>query len=139
MINHVGAPTKKERNGAIDFRSFIGLYCLYGGGNLIYVGETGLTTKGTIFQRLKQHRTGSMSGRWDRFSWFGRMSNKGSCQNEEAIALLEAIVIAIVNPGYNKQSGSFKGATQVFQMPHEKAEGDIETKLNRILQSAVIN
>ena len=40
--------------------------------------------------------------------------------------------LAIVNPGFNKQSGTFAGAIQVFQVPHENTKGDMETKLARL-------
>lgn len=52
-----------------------------------------------------------------------------------ALAQLEAAVIAIINPGFNKQGGSFADAVQVFQVPHEDAEGDLETKLGRLSAS----
>lgn len=131
-LGQAGAPTKKERAGAIDYRDFVGLYCLYGGGELLYVGEAGLGTKRTLFNRLKEHRKGSMSGRWNSFSWFGRDVCSGQTKVVDALKQLEAISIAIVNPGFNKQSGTFAGATQVFQVPHESAEGDMETKLARL-------
>ena len=73
-----------------------------------------------------------MSGRWDSFSWFGREECKGKYKVGEALKQLEAIAIAIVNPGFNKQSGTFAGAIQVFQVPHQEAEGDMETKLARL-------
>jgi len=73
-----------------------------------------------------------MAGRWDTFSWFGRRDCAGQADIRSSLALVEAISIAIINPGFNKQSGSFSGANQVFQIPHELAEGDLETKLARL-------
>lgn len=127
-----GAPTRAERQNAQDFRDYIGLYCLYGEGDLLYVGEAGLGTQSTIFSRLKQHRTGPMAGRWDSFSWFGREVYAGETGVQDALHQLEAITISIINPGFNKQNGTFRGATQVFQVPHEQSEGDLETKLARL-------
>lgn len=127
-----GAPTKSERSKARNYRDFIGLYCLYGDGALLYVGEAGLDTKRNLFERLKEHRKGPMAGRWDRFSWFGREKIGKECDVKAALGQLEATVIAIVNPGFNKQSGTFAGAVQVYQVPHEEAEGDMETKLDRL-------
>ena len=75
-----------------------------------------------------------MAGRWDRFSWFGREKCAGRCDVKEALGQLEAAIIAAINPGFNRQSGTFGGATQVFQVPHERAEGDIETKLERLTE-----
>ena len=51
---------------------------------------------------------------------------------KDAFAQLEAVAIAVTNPGFNKQSGTFSGAVQIYQVPHEKAEGDTETKLDRL-------
>lgn len=127
-------PSANVRKSALDFRDYVGLYCLYGDGELLYVGEAGLGTKGTLLNRLKSHRTGPMSGRWDSFSWFGReICNTQSKTNVEvALKQLEAISIAIINPGFNKQGGSFKGALQMYQVPHPESDGDLETKLVRL-------
>lgn len=130
-----GAPSKVERDNARDYRNYIGLYCIYGEGALLYIGEAGLGTGSTLFDRLKKHRTGPLAGRWDAFSWFGREHSEGRTAVETALRQLEAIAISIINPGFNRQSGAFTGATQVFQVPHEEAEGDLETKLARMAAS----
>ena len=127
-----GAPTISERRNAKDYRSYVGVYCLYGDGELVYVGEAGLDTRRNLYERLTSHRKGPMAGRWDHFSWFGRDSSEGECSVKVAFAQLEAVAIAVTNPGLNKQSGTFGGAVQVYQVPHEDAEGDLETKLDRI-------
>jgi hypothetical protein len=127
-----GAPTSDERKRAVDYRNFVGVYCLYGEGELLYIGEAGLGTERKLFDRLKAHRKGPMAGRWDRFSWFGRENCKGKATVLSSLGQLEASTIAIINPGFNKQAGTFAGATQVYQVPHENAEGDLETKLARL-------
>lgn len=127
-----GAPTKAERDNAKDYREYVGIYCLYGDGDLLYVGEAGLGTERKLFDRLKEHRKGPLAGRWDRFSWFGRPNCDGNTPVLGALGQLEAVSIAIINPGFNKQAGTFSGATQVFQVPHEDSEGDLETKLARL-------
>ena len=73
-----------------------------------------------------------MAGRWDRFSWFGRETCEGEASIENALKQMEAVTIAITNPGFNKQSGTFKDAKQVFQIPHEESEDDLETQLSCI-------
>lgn len=129
-----GAPTAEERKGADDYREYVGIYCLYGDGSLLYVGQAGLGNKRSLFERLKEHRKGPMSNRWDRFSWFGRMKKReGEIDATVALAQLEAVSIAITNPGFNRQSGNFAGSQQVFQVPHEEAEGDMETKFSRMV------
>lgn len=128
-----GAPTKTEREDSKeDFREYVGLYCLYSDSQLLYIGESGLGTQSNLFDRLKQHRKDMMAGRWDRFSWFGRETCNGKTSIKSALKQLEAITIAIINPGFNKQSGAFANAKQVFQITHEESEGDLETKLSRI-------
>jgi hypothetical protein len=129
-----GRPLKTQASKETNFAHFVGVYCLYAGPELIYIGETGLDTKRSLFPRLKSHRSGSLSGRWDSFSWFGRdaCSDKTMSNTKLALQQLEAISIAIINPGFNRQSGTFGGATQVYQCPHEEAAGDTDTRLDRI-------
>ena len=131
----LGASTKEERKEhEMDFRDYVGIYCLYGESQLLYVGEAGLGTKSTLFKRLMQHRKGPMSGRWDKFSWFG--CETGLEEREisylDALAQLEAILISITNPRFNKQSGTFANARQVFQVPHPDADGGIADKLKNM-------
>ena len=134
QLGRRGAPTKAERKNARDFRDYVGIYCLYGDGELLYIGEAGLGTQETLFDRLKRHRKGPLSGRWDKFSWFGRerYEKKDKTKIDVALRQLEAVSIAIINPRFNRQSGTFGKAKQVFQVPHDDAEGDVETKLARI-------
>ena len=50
----------------------------------------------------------------------------------DALAQLEAILISITNPRFNKQSGTFANARQVFQVPHPHADGGIADKLKNM-------
>jgi len=127
-----GAPRAEARVQQQDYRSYVGLYCLYGGGTLLYVGEAGLGTQSTLFERLKSHTRGSLAGRWDHFSWFGRQNCEGEVRIIDSLKQLEAISIAIINPGFNRQSGTFAHATQVYQVSHPDSQGDVETKLERL-------
>ncbi len=129
-----GAPTTADKKKYKDYRGFVGLYCLYGEGNLIYIGEAGLGKKRSLFDRLKEHRKGPLSKRWDTFSWFGREKSDGESPNLNSLQQLEAIAISITNPGFNRQSGAFAKAIQVYQVIHDEAEGDLETKIDRLIQ-----
>lgn len=131
-LDRRGAPTTAEREQAEDYRDYIGLYCLYGQGQLIYVGEAGLGTTSTIFARLNKHRRGTLAGRWNAFSWFGRADCNGQADVLTGLKQLEAVAIAIINPGFNKQSGTFDGAAQVFQQADDRSVGDLETKIDRL-------
>jgi hypothetical protein len=44
-LRRVGAPTIAKRGSIRDYRDFVGVYCLYGEGELVYIGEAGLDTK----------------------------------------------------------------------------------------------
>lgn len=136
-LDRPGAPTAKERQSAKDYADFVGLYCLYRNGHLIYVGEAGLFGRATLFRRLATHRKDHLSDLWDQFSWFGCKRQQLDAKKITArlgLKQMEAIAIAIINPGNNKQSGTFAGATQVFQIPNEVADGDADTKLERIIR-----
>lgn len=130
-----GRPTKEETEDAKDYSNYIGVYCLYRESRLIYVGEAGLGNNSNLMKRLNAHHTDHLADVWDEFSWFGRSpTTKDAVSGTlDAFAQLEAILIAVTNPGSNKQSGTFGGATKVFQVPHDLAEGDLDTKLGRIM------
>lgn len=135
-LERPGRPSKSESEKAKDFSAFVGVYCLYRGAQLVYVGEAGLDNKSNFFKRLSQHLSDHLADRWDTFSWFGRPAgdlNEATGEAKAALAQLEAVLIAVTNPGFNKQNGAFHGAVQVFQVPHDRADGDLETKFERLM------
>ena len=129
-----------------DYRDFMGVYCLYNAGQLIYIGRAGfgvskrtnqiVVNKNNLFGRLKKHKNEKNEGYWDQFSWFGCKKtdiDNGSQFNQlKAICQLEAITIAIVNPRFNRQSGDFRGAHKVKQRKHQQAYGSTDVRLARI-------
>ena len=123
-----GAPTSEE-----DFRNFVGLFCLYSDNKLLYIEQT---NESNLFDYLKYHRRrGSMAGRWNRFSWFGRKAGQEQASIKDDLKQLEEITIAIINPVFSKRSAeTLTGALQMFQVPHEEAEGDLDMKLSRITE-----
>ncbi|MCX5493917.1 GIY-YIG nuclease family protein [Kaistia dalseonensis] len=135
QLERRGRPTKEEYDNSSEYSNWIGVYCLYRDSRLVYVGEAGLGNEANLFQRLKQHRTDHLAEWWDEFSWFGcpPTSKTSKITVGDAFAQLEAVLIAVTNPGFNKQSGTFRDAIQVFQVPHKNAEGDIVTKLGRLM------
>ena len=54
----------------VNFSQQIGLYLLYDGREVIYVGRA-KTGNSTLGARLYAHTKDRLSARWDRFSWFG--------------------------------------------------------------------
>lgn len=124
--------TRRTSKNYPDYRNFKGVYALFADYNLIYVGQAGVTSKSSLFDRLKNHRNGELANRWNRFCWFGVDDIKANIKGKEALTQLEAICISITNPGHNKKSGAFAKAEQVYQVQHEEAEGDLETKVDRL-------
>ena len=95
----------------VDFCEQRGLYLLYDGREVIYVGRA---TERPLGKRLYEHTKGRMSARWDRFSWFGILpvSEKGKIGREPEsysanmlIPSLEAILIESLEPRQNRQRG----------------------------------
>ena len=52
----------------VDFTKQTGIYLLYDGREVIYVGRA---TDRLLGRRLYEHTIDRLSSRWDRFSWFG--------------------------------------------------------------------
>jgi hypothetical protein len=52
----------------VNFNKQLGIYLLYDGREVIYVGRA---TDRPLRKRLYEHTMDRMSARWDRFSWFG--------------------------------------------------------------------
>jgi hypothetical protein len=111
----LGVPKWSTTVAPTDFRDQVGVYALYAGYELIYIGQTG-TGDQRLLARLKQHRKDDLAFRWDRFSWFGVRWVK---QNRQLAAVaqaahpelarvlnhMEAILIHTAEPPLNRQSG----------------------------------
>ncbi len=112
-----GLPAKNITADPIDFREQIGIYVLYAGYQMVYVGQSG-SGSSYLLNRLKQHLKDDLAGRWDRFSWFGLRWVK---QNGELSTItqahhpstkrtldhIEAILIHAAEPPLNRQGGRF--------------------------------
>jgi hypothetical protein len=99
----------------INFKDQIGIYLLHDRRETIYVGQA---IKQPLGQRLKYHTSDRLSGRWDRFSWFGfyPINENGKLQtdiNFENVTvqhlgnILEAILIECIEPRQNRKQGNF--------------------------------
>ncbi len=116
----LGVPSNGKTTVPVDFRKQIGIYVLYSGYQVVYVGQAGVGNQ-TLFSRLKQHRKDDLAGRWDRFSWFGVLkvvgkgpkqklaSRKASFHPTLPVVLnhIEGILIHAVEPNMNSQGGRF--------------------------------
>lgn len=112
-----GVPANNVSVDPIDFRDQVGIYVLYAGYQLVYVGQAG-SNNSFLLNRLKQHRKDDLAGRWDRFSWFGlrwvKQDNKLSKVVEahhpstpRTLDHIEAILIHAAEPPLNRQGGRF--------------------------------
>ncbi len=122
-----GVPARARSSEPVDFRRQIGIYVLYSGHNVIYVGQTGSKDQ-RLLNRLKRHRKDVLADRWDHFSWFGlrRVLNSGQLSTEKlragakvsaALDHMEAILIAATEPPLNRQGGRFgKGTVRYLQV-----------------------
>jgi excinuclease UvrABC nuclease subunit len=118
-----------------DFRDQIGVYVLYDSNQrIIYVGQAG-NGNATLFGRLKAHMGGRMHNRWKYFSWVGfkDVNANGSLSAQQnidsgvsgfrysdALNEIEGILIEIVEPKLNKQSGKLKTARRYYQHRDER-------------------
>ncbi|MBD8061023.1 hypothetical protein H9624_01640 [Actinomycetaceae bacterium Sa1BUA1] len=107
----------------VDFTDQAGVYLLYDGNRVIYVGRV---TEPRLGQRLREHTRGRLSGRWDRFSWFGvrRTNARGALGPlpstgiavETLIATMEALLIEGLEPPQNRRQGDGFNAVEFIQV-----------------------
>lgn len=103
----------------VNFSEQIGIYLLHDGRETIYVGQA---IEQSIGRRLNQHTADRLSGRWDRFSWYGFLPVKDDANLDYSTSkvhqvsfahlgdTLEAILIESLEPRQNRKKGnSFAG------------------------------
>jgi HB1/ASXL restriction endonuclease-like protein with HTH domain len=125
---------------AVDFGKQIGIYLLYDGREIIYVGRS---TDRPLGKRLYEHTADRLSIRWDRFSWFGLLlvSNKGKLgilpdeyAADKMIPALEAILIEALEPRQNRKRGDDLSAVEYLQ----KEDPEIDRKKQTALLESVL-
>jgi len=126
---------------AVDFNRQLGIYLLYDGREVIYVGRT---TDRPLGRRLFEHTIDRMSARWDRFSWFGLLpvSDTGklgklpkSFDAAKMIPALEAILIEALEPRQNRKRGDDLDAVEYIQ----KEDTEIQKKHVKQIMDAALN
>lgn len=125
----------------VDFCKQLGIYLLYDGREVIYVGRT---TDRTLGRRLYEHTIDRMSARWDRFSWFGLLpvSDTGALGSlpeqyvaAKLIPALEAILIEALEPRQNRKRGDDLAAVEYIQ----RIDPEIEKKRVKAVLDAALN
>lgn len=113
----------------IDFAGQVGVYILYSNERVIYVGRT---TEPRLGQRLWEHTRDRLTGRWDRFSWFGVRSVEENGQlgpvptamfdTDMLVATMEALLIEGLEPPQNRKRGDGFNATEFIQVTDPQVE-----------------
>jgi hypothetical protein len=126
--------SSRQRKGTINFREQIGVYVLYDlAMKPVYVGQAG-RGNARLFDRLKNHSRGRLRQRWKYFSWFGllsvnksgRLSGWDKAEKRvfstvgDSLNEIEAILIAAVEPPFNKQGSRFITTEQFQQEDDER-------------------
>jgi hypothetical protein len=124
----------------VDFHKQLGIYLLYDGREVIYVGRA---TERPLGRRLYEHTADRLSSRWDRFSWFGLLpvSEAGelgglpdSYVSTNIIPAVEAILIEALEPRQNRKRGDDLSAVEYIQ----KEDPEIQKKkLKQSLDAAL--
>lgn len=131
-----------QRIGAdpVDFNKQLGIYLLYDGREVIYVGRT---TERPLGRRLYEHTFDRLTARWDRFSWFGLLpvTEKGSLKKlpesylaAKLIPALEAILIEALEPRQNRKRGDDLASVEYLQVVDPEIE---KKKMKATLDAAM--
>jgi predicted GIY-YIG superfamily endonuclease len=129
----------------VNFKDQIGVYLLHDGRETIYVGQA---IEQPLGQRLKNHTSDRLGGRWDRFSWFGLypVTENGKLNTDiifEKLTvqhfgdILEAILIESIEPRQNRKQGNLfsgleylqKEAPEIKKKQQEQLLRDLTDKL----------
>jgi hypothetical protein len=127
----------------VDFHKQVGIYLLYDGREVIYVGRA---TDRPLGRRLYEHTADRLSSRWDRFSWFGLLpvSEAGdlgslpeSYLGTKIIPAVEAILIEALEPRQNRRRGDDLSAVEYIQqedpeIQKKKVKQSMEAALNKL-------
>lgn len=123
----LGAQLKAAQS--INFSDQVGVYILYSGDRVIYVGRI---TEPRLGPRLWDHTRDRLAGRWDRFSWFGvrAVADDGSLGQVPAgnfavamlVATMEALLIEGLEPPQNRRRGDGFNATEFIQTTDPQVE-----------------
>lgn len=126
---------------SVDVSAQQGVYLLYDGREVIYVGRA--SARG-IGERLFEHHVGRLAARWDRFSWFGLLpiSPDGSLgvmpkqvSSDFLIHSFESVLIESLEPRQNRKRGDEFEALEFVQAVDEDFE---KKKAKKIAISALV-
>lgn len=130
-----------KASDSINFAEQVGVYILYAGDRVTYVGRV---TDQRLGPRLWEHTRDRLTGRWDRFSWFGvrGVTDEGQLGSVPArdfdvtmlVATMEALLIEGLEPPQNRRRGDGFNATEFIQVTDPEVERRrAEQYLHRIM------
>lgn len=124
---------------SVDFGGQRGVYVLYDHHTVVYVGRA---LDRPIGKRLYEHTLDRLSGRWNRFSWFGllEVTEAGKLletwpkvTTEAIVATLEALLIETLEPPQNRKRGDdFVAVEYIQDVDPELRERDLQKTLRAI-------
>jgi hypothetical protein len=137
----------EKNTGGTEFRDQVAIYILHDSAfSPVYVGQTG--AKGAkLFQRLCHHNRNPKMQHWDYFSWFGFRDVRpdGSLvPHPDTVSItlpkmldeFESLLILLLEPKKNRQSGKWQGVEEYFQVSSHEGWGytinDVIAHLHRL-------
>lgn len=125
----------------VNFKDQIGIYLLHDSRETIYVGQA---IEQTLGQRLKNHTTDRLGGRWDRFSWFGfyPVTENGKLNVHVKFKdftiqnlgdILEAILIESIEPRQNRKQGNLFYGHEYLQQEAPEIKKKLKEQIIREL------
>jgi len=128
----------------VDFCNQFGIYLLYDGREVIYVGRA---VERPMGRRLYEHGADRLSTRWDRFSWFGLLpvsddgrlgALPGSYHSDRLLPAVEAILIEALEPRQNRRRGDDLSAVEYLQQEDpEIQKAKIKETVDVLLKKAL--
>lgn len=129
----------------VNFKDQIGIYLLHDSRETIYVGQA---IDQTLGQRLKNHTTDRLGGRWDRFSWFGfyPVNSSGKLLLDIKLKditvnhlgdILEAILIESLEPRQNRKQGNLFNGLEYLQQEAPEIKKKLKEQIIRELTDKI--
>lgn len=128
---------------AVDVSEQIGIYLLYDGREVVYVGRS---IDRPIGLRLYEHTQDRLRARWNRFSWYGLygVTDSGKLTKSvpdidagSLIRALEAVLIESMEPRQNRKRGDDFSGIEYIQKIASEIELDRKKALLRELAGAL--
>ena len=126
---------------SVDFSGQRGVYVLSDHHTVVYVGRA---VERELGLRLYEHTLDRLSGRWNRFSWFGLygVSDAGKLTEESLaptfasiVTAFEAILIETLEPPQNRRRGDdFTAVEYIQDIDPELREQELQSTLRSIEQ-----